>query len=184
MSKNEALAIKTSIASLNLYMPKQFIKNLSCNIYVSDNNFHTCYIENDELVILSTRFTCSIYSKIVKKYRNEISSNELNDIKEGYYIEFDSEEQLNEYFNNPILDDKEKEYLSAVIRPFKGRVLSITKLFQCVNEFKCELIKIKVQGGVDTHITEGIYLPYFEKESMYKNMTLNKDYNLKELDLD
>lgn len=83
-----------------------------------------------------------------------------------------------------ILDDKEKEYLSAVIRPFKSRVLSFSKLFQCVHEFKCEIIKIKVQGGVDTHITETIYLPYFEKESMYKNMILNKEYTLKELDLD
>ena len=100
------------------------------------------------------------------------------------YLNYLANEFLDVIKVKSILDDKEKEYLSAVIRPFKDRVLSFSKLFQCAHEFKCELIKIKVQGGVDTHIIETIYLPYFEKETMYKNMILNKEYTLKELDLD
>lgn len=108
----------------------------------------------------------------------------VNNLLQRDYLNYLANEFLDVIKVKSILDDKEKEYLSAVIRPFKSRVLSFSKLFQCVNGFKCELIKIKVQGGVDTHITEAIYLPYFEKETMYKNMILNKEYTLKELDLD
>lgn len=108
----------------------------------------------------------------------------MNNLLEKDFLNYLAIEFLDVIKVKSILDDKEKEYLSAVIRPFKSRILSFTKLFQYVNGFYCELIKIKLQGGVDTHITETIYLPYFEKETMYKNMILNKEYTLKELDLD
>lgn len=72
-----------------------------------------------------------------------------------------------------ILDDTEKEYLSAVIKPFRDRVRFIKKI-----------------GGYTTrqYITivlkdESIEMPYFKTNSMYKGMEQNKEYTLEELGL-
>lgn len=73
-----------------------------------------------------------------------------------------------------ILDEKEKEYLSAVIRPFKGRVDYIKKFDITSKEF----IRIYLKNDED------IDFPYFKKGTMYKGMKLDKKYTLKELGLD
>lgn len=71
-----------------------------------------------------------------------------------------------------ILDEKEKEYLSAVIRPFKDRVDYIEKV-----ENILEYIAIELNN-------ERLSFPFFDKGTMYKGMELNKKYTLKELGLD
>lgn len=73
-----------------------------------------------------------------------------------------------------VLDAKEKEYLSAVIRPFKGRVDYIKKFYIKGKEFICIYLKNN----------EDIDFPYFKKGTMYKGMKLDKRYTLKELGLD
>ncbi|MDD7103011.1 MAG: hypothetical protein SOZ06_03705 [Candidatus Faecenecus gallistercoris] len=73
-----------------------------------------------------------------------------------------------------ILDAKEKEYLSAVIRPFKGRVDYIKKFDITGKEFICIYLKND----------EDIDFPYFKKGTMYKGMKLDKRYTLKELGLE
>lgn len=73
-----------------------------------------------------------------------------------------------------ILDEKEKEYLSAVIRPFKGRVDYIQKEISDTRE------AIFVCVACDDYLS----FPYFEKGTMYKGMELGKKYTLKELGLD
>lgn len=73
-----------------------------------------------------------------------------------------------------ILDEKEKEYLSAVIRPFKGRVDYIQKEISDARE------DIVVCVAYDDYLS----FPYFEKGTMYKGMELGKKYTLKELGLD
>lgn len=78
-----------------------------------------------------------------------------------------------------VLDAKEKEYLSAVIRPFKNRIENIHK----VELVDYEYIRIEILGfcaGID----DSISLPYFKKGTMYKGMKSNKNYTLKELELD
>lgn len=77
-----------------------------------------------------------------------------------------------------ILDEKEKEYLSAVIRPFKNRVKSICKQ-DIDNEYIC--IELFDFSG---HNTDCIQLPFFETGTMYKGMKRDKKYTLKELGLD
>lgn len=74
-----------------------------------------------------------------------------------------------------ILDDVEKEYLSAVIRPFKNRISDIVK-----RNFDSEKSYIVI------HINdiETIFLPFFKKNTMYKGMKVDKKYTLKELGLD
>ena len=73
----------------------------------------------------------------------------------------------------PILDEKEKEYLSAVIKPFRDQVISISKKSANYGEFI----------GISIDEAEDIYLPYFKKGTIYKGMELNKDYTLEELGL-
>ena len=72
-----------------------------------------------------------------------------------------------------ILDYIEKEYLRAVIRPFRDRVKHIRKNF-AVNDR--EYISINVNG-------EWLVFPYFTKGTMYKGMEINKRYSLEELGL-
>lgn len=74
-----------------------------------------------------------------------------------------------------ILDDTEKRYLKAVIRPFKNRVRYITK--EDCYDGDC-YISIGLDNG------EYINLPYFKKRTMYNGMEEDKEYTLKELKLD
>lgn len=73
----------------------------------------------------------------------------------------------------PVLDDVEKRYLKNVIRPFKGEVNYIVK-------WQSDTYKSRQFLHIDTRIGN-IQLPYFEKDTMYKNMEPDKEYTLKEL---
>lgn len=87
-----------------------------------------------------------------------------------------SEKKLFEWANSEykehILDEAEKEYLKAVIKPFRDKVTGILK-----GDNGSEFIRISVEN-------DGAFrLPYFKKGSMYKNMKTNKKYKLEELGL-
>lgn len=76
-----------------------------------------------------------------------------------------------------ILDKVEKEYLGAIIKPFRDKVDSITKyrgVYTHVNE---EYIVI------DTNCGDDITFPNFKKGTMYTGMEAGKEYTLKELGL-
>ena len=74
-----------------------------------------------------------------------------------------------------ILDDVEKRYLSAVIRPFRKRVDSIIKISDPLGSAK-EYIFIKLDE-------DSFSLPYFKTGTMYQGMELEKVYTLEELGL-
>lgn len=80
------------------------------------------------------------------------------------------------YREEPILDGEEKEYLSAVIKPFKNKVKYIAKVFaDLLDEY---YIAIKLGKN------EFINLPLFSKDlSMYKGMEEDELYTLEELGL-
>lgn len=78
-------------------------------------------------------------------------------------------------YKEPLLDDVEKKYLSAVIKPFRSRVKYITKCIS-YDEFE-QRIKIAFYNGYC------IYLPYFKANTMYKGMEVDKEYELEELGL-
>lgn len=79
----------------------------------------------------------------------------------------------------PILDDAEREYLSAVIRPFRDRVEFISK------------VVMDYQGGyTDCYIcirftdsSKDMSFPVFCETDMYKGMKLYEKYTLEELGL-
>lgn len=80
---------------------------------------------------------------------------------------------------NPLLTPKEKEYLGAFINPFKKDIWSIRKASNDTHE--CIRILFKEKQG---NYHPEIILPEFDKGKMYKGMARNREYTLKELELD
>ena len=79
----------------------------------------------------------------------------------------------------PILDEKEKEYLSSIIKPFRDRIISIRKYRFNQDEYLGMYIKYYAEPDDCEMIT----LPVFKEGTMYKCMELKKDYTLEELGL-
>ena len=75
-----------------------------------------------------------------------------------------------------ILDEAEKRYLKAVIRPFKNKVKVIAKVGFALGNKK--YIEIYLNDG------DLMNLPNFKKGTMYNGMEDDKEYTLKELGLD
>lgn len=89
----------------------------------------------------------------------------------------DNEPTYIENIINPqILDDDEKKYLSAVIKPFRDKVDSICK--ENFMDYGCQRIVIGLIGAGPDMI-----LPLFKSETMYKGMELGYEYTLEELGL-
>ena len=86
--------------------------------------------------------------------------------------------------NIDILDEKEREYLSTVIAPFKNRRnIKIIKRRGIDLEFIHVEMKTKLPTMNEPIINEYIQFPYFETGAMYKGMEPGKEYSLKELKL-
>lgn len=73
-----------------------------------------------------------------------------------------------------ILDDAEKRYLSAVIKPFRNEKLEIVKHSACNGSE--EWLNFVSENG-------SFYLPNFKTGTMYKGMKQGKHYTLEELGL-
>ena len=78
-----------------------------------------------------------------------------------------------------ILDEKEKEYLSAVIKPFRDKVISIANYYE--ESIDNNFIEIEVKNYCNEN--QYVSLPFFKKGTMYKVMEENKKYTLEELGL-
>lgn len=96
---------------------------------------------------------------------------------------YENKEMLSDKFLNQeidievpdILDETEKKYLSAVIRPFKKRVDSIMKISDPLG-YEKEYIFIKLDE-------DSFSLPYFKTGTMYQGMELERAFTLEELGL-
>ena len=80
---------------------------------------------------------------------------------------------LCEEYKDPILDDVEREYLSAVIKPFRKKISYIRKS----EDLRKKYIKIVLCNG------DSMYFPYLANDEMYKGMELYRNYTLEELGL-
>ena len=76
----------------------------------------------------------------------------------------------------PILTEKEKEYLSAVIKPFKNKVNYIVKQQGLKDKLSVEFIIIYVDD-------EKIILPSYDKGTLYKDMKLMEKFTVEDLGL-
>ena len=93
-----------------------------------------------------------------------------------YQLLVDFANWLEQEYDPKILDEKEKEYLSAVIKPFRKDVECIEKVECCLSEN--EFIHVSMKKDDDY-----FELPKFEKGAMYKGMEADKAYTLEELGL-
>lgn len=110
-----------------------------------------------------------------------ISIKELENLYPSYKV-LKLERPQTIYKFKEVLDAKEKEYLSAVIKPFKKRVIRIEKIKTLYGN--SEFINIVLYSSISYNKEESIQLPYFKKGKMYKGMKLDKEYTLKGLGLD
>lgn len=84
---------------------------------------------------------------------------------------------LCEEYKEPILDDVEREYLSAVIKPFRKKVKYIVKIGRIINPIEQYIRIVLFDSSV-------INFPYFNTNTcMYKGMEEDKLYSLEELGL-
>lgn len=128
-------------------------------------NGNTCRLLED---IISYIFKFDYLEKVDTFYKtlpNDYSGKLT--IEKGQVIEKEDKKE--------ILDEVEKEYLRAVIKPFREKINHISKYAECDNNF--EFIYIGLKSG-DT-----MAFPNFKKDTMYKGMEPNKDYTLEELGL-
>lgn len=100
---------------------------------------------------------------------------ELDIIKVERPVKYETVYERVEEEKKEILDETEREYLKAVIKPFKKRVNFIRKT-ESNMLFEKELLLIQLND-------DDLILPYFEKETMYKGMELGKKYTLEELEI-
>lgn len=110
---------------------------------------------------------------------------ELEDVDTGLKEECNNrlcsecKKQLREWllseFKGQILDEAERKYLSAVIRPFRKKVKHIA-IWDTCNGSK-QFVHIKLYDE------DCINLPNFKPNAMYKGMELHKEYTLEELGL-
>ena len=127
-------------------------------------------IEKYKDIVLANLDACSIDTLLRGKM--------VNGYCEGFKCEGCGERVLKwllEETKEPVLDDVEKEYLSAVIKPFRKMIAYIVKAQDFDDGKQC--IRIILQNG------DGMHFPYLDDDAMYKGMEVNKEYSLEELDL-
>ena len=112
-----------------------------------------------------TDITCCV----IDLFHNGVCPHDCKDCKKA------AMEWLLEEYKEPILDDAEKEYLSAVIKPFRKKISCIRKT---KDPRKCEnYIKIECCDG------DLMHFPNLSNDAMYKGMKLDRKYTLEELGL-
>ena len=84
-------------------------------------------------------------------------------------------EWLDQEHVEPILDDEERAYLSAVIKPFRDMVMYLIKSDEII------VISFKYKSGDNQWSYDVAHLPYFG--TMYKGMEVGRRYTLEELGL-
>lgn len=129
------------------------------------------------------------FMKNIERYKGDILNTELTNITccvnhlNNKGICFKNCKECKEYamkwlleeYSDTILDDAERKYLSAVIKPFRNRVTSIEKRDDIYEEKQWILIVVGHK--------ENVNLPHFRKATKYKGMKVDKKYTPEELGL-
>lgn len=127
-------------------------------------------IEMYKDIVLENLDACSIDERLSRK------------MVKGYCGGFDCKgcgervlKWLLEEAKEPVLDDVEKEYLSAVIKPFRKKI-------SCIRKNKDSL---KGKNYIKIEFCDGdcMFFPNLSNNAMYKGMVQGKHYTLEELGL-
>lgn len=124
--------------------------------------------KDDIINAKQAHLTCSVYDIFLKLSHISCTGN-CKECKKNIM------NWLLEEYKEPILDDAERKYLAAVIRPFRKMIAYIVKAQDFDDGKQC--IRIILQNG------DGMHFPYLDDDAMYKGMEVNKKYSLEELDL-
>lgn len=163
---------------INGYIYKNNVELIQKNTFINESlkNGDKCILKNGKVIIFNKD---NSYQKITYVFEN-LDSNlkyNLNDnvsiVKVERPVKYKTVFERVEEDKKEILDETEREYLKAVIKPFKKRVKFIRKT-ESNMLFEKELLLIQLND-------DDLILPYFEKETMYKGMELGKKYTLEEL---
>lgn len=113
------------------------------------------------------------------EFKIYLKDNAIGQYPQGFTMYEAAMKWLDMEHKEPILDDAEKKYLSAVIKPFRNDVKYIIKIESIYRlpDDGAEYIKICMCSD------EEINLPYFRYGTMYKGMEPNRRYTLEELGL-
>ena len=127
-------------------------------------------IEKYKDIVLDNVDACSIDDRLRKM--------NVSAYCEGYNCEECKERFLKwllEECKEPVLDDAERKYLTAVIKPFREKIEYIRK--------NKSAYKDKQFISIGFYDDDYMYFPYLDDDTMYKGMKENKEYSLEELGL-
>lgn len=127
----------------------------------------------DELEKVLARGLAVLKSGEICQCRELKSCNEC--IFSGNFCADSARNWLNSECKEPILTEEEKEYLSAVVKPFRKKVEYIA-IWGAWNGSK-QFVHIELYDD------DYMNFPNFEKNTMYKGMEPRKHYSLEELGL-
>lgn len=131
-------------------------------------------IEKYNDIVLDNVDACSIDDKLRKM--------NVSAYCEGYNCDECKERFLKwllEECKEPVLDEVERKYLSEVIRPFRNKIIHITKTIHYGTDKQYISIKTKGKDG----FLDSLNFPNFDNDTMYKGMKINREYTLEELGL-
>ena len=128
-------------------------------------------IEKYKDIVLDNTNICGIdillREKCTKEYRAFCEGFNCDGCKERFL------KWLLEEYEEPVLDEVERKYLSDVIKPFGHRVSYIVKRMNGSGYYIAIIL-----NNFDV-----MNLPYFTRNTMYKGMKVGRQYKLKELGL-
>ena len=113
---------------------------------------------------------CELYQEIYKIKNEEYAHDCCGNCDKCYDLCI---RWLAEEYEEPVLDEVERKYLSDVIKPFGHRVSYIVKRLNGSGYYIAIIL-----NNFDV-----MNLPYFTRNTMYKGMTVGRKYKLKELGL-
>ena len=115
---------------------------------------------------------------------HQMGKGDENGITPCKVIHFDK--SVNDFLNTEvdipqphILDKEEHDYLRAVCKPFE-----VIYIYKVETECGTQYIEIVVKSSVYCSSTASWSMPYFTKDTMYKNMEVDKEYTIEDLELD
>lgn len=157
---------KISGITVYMYIPKEKKENK-----MTKTNLEKYKYELGKIFYQGCGNPAAMFDKIKTKCDSNIRSNYGQT-----YIE-DILDWMSQPYKEPILNDVEKDYLSAIIKPFRKKVNYISKI-EKGSSTEEQFIKIVV------NFDEYVNLPYFNKSSrMYMGMEPFRKYTLEELGL-
>lgn len=164
---------------INGYIYKNNVELIQKNTFTNESlkNGDKCILKNGKVIIFnkdnSYQKTTYVFENLDSNLKYNLNDN-VSIVKVERPVKYKTVFERVEEEKKEILDKVEKNYLTNVLKPFRKRVKFIRKIESLTFSAEKELLQIQLND-------DDIALPYFEKNTMYKGMKLDKDYSLEEL---